>query len=133
MSRISRIIVMEDNQLFVLAALDNLRTTSVQLRLDLVDNRENEWSQEGEYEDVDLLFKLLNKIRKNGNLLNSFGDRLHELVVPFDDWIDFLRRLLHLSGKGFRLTGRDSHLRHLSRGSIGLKLICLSSLVLASE
>ena len=53
--------------------------------------------------------------------------------MPFDNGVDLLCRLLHLSGKSFRLTGRDSHLGHLGSGSIGLKLICLSSLIFAAK
>jgi hypothetical protein len=38
--------------------------------------------------------KLFNQCGKNRNLLDGLGDRLHQFVVPFDDWVDLLLYLL---------------------------------------
>lgn len=74
MRRIGRAVVSEYNQLLLLTALNNLRRAGIQFRLDLSYDWQDEWSQKGEDKDVDLLLNVLNEIRQDWNLLNSFGN-----------------------------------------------------------
>lgn len=126
-------IIMEDNQLFVLGALDDLRRTFIQFGLDLVDDWYHKRGQETEDKDIDLVLDLFNKVRKNGDLVNSFSNLLHDFVMPLDDGVDFLGNLLHLARESLRLTWRNMRLGHLCSYGIGLQLICFSSLVAAAK
>ena len=55
MGGVRGVIVVKNDELFLLAALDNLGRARVELSLDLADNWENERGEKAEDEDVELL------------------------------------------------------------------------------
>ena len=60
--RIGRAIVMENDQLLVLAALNDFRRASIQLCLDLIDDRNHKGCKKREDKDIELVLKILNQI-----------------------------------------------------------------------
>lgn len=124
---------MEDNQLLVATALNDLRGTGGELLLDLADDGQDERSEQREDKDVELLGELLEKIGQDGNLFDSFVDAHHKLVVELQDGVDLALDVLELLGPLFGLLGRELHVAHLSGGSVALQLINLAGLILAAE
>lgn len=55
MGRIGGVVVMEDDKLFLFAALNDLRGSRVELGFDLVDDREDEGRKKAKDEDIELL------------------------------------------------------------------------------
>ncbi len=71
---IRTVIIVEDNQLLILTALNDLRRASIQFGLDLVNDWYYEWSEEREDKNIDLLLDLLNESGQDWDFLNRFSD-----------------------------------------------------------
>lgn len=54
MRGIGRVVVTEDDELFLFAALDDLRRACIELNFDLIDDWKDEGSKEAEDKNVDL-------------------------------------------------------------------------------
>lgn len=76
-SGIRALVVVEDDMLFILTASNNLIRTGGKLILDLADNRQDERRNDGKDPHRELVFKLLDDLGEDGDVLNSFGDALH--------------------------------------------------------
>ena len=91
MRRVGRSVVTKNNQLLILAALNDLGRTSSEFCLDLIYDRQYEWRKQAENKNIDLVYlvsvshtlhfsgidltlKLFNEIRKNWNLLDGLRD-----------------------------------------------------------
>jgi hypothetical protein len=130
---VGRTVIVEDDVLLVLGALDDFRRALVQLGLDLVDNRHHDRSKETEDEDVELVLYVFDEIWQDWDLLDCFGDFLHDLIVPLNSWVDILGHLLHLASEGLWLTRGDMYLGHLCSCRVDLQLVRLASLVFAAK
>jgi len=131
--RIRAFIIVKDDQLLILTALNDLGRTGIQLILDLANNRQNEWSDQREDKHVDLSLELFDKFGKHWDLLNSFRNRKHNLVVPCHDGLDLLCNLLHLNSKLFWISWRYAGLVHLGICCVHLELFGLSSFILVAK
>lgn len=78
-SGITPVVLLEDNVLLVLAALNDLVGASLELSTKLADQGHNEGCHDREDELGKLLLKLLNDLGKNGDLLECSGDALTQV------------------------------------------------------
>lgn len=130
---VTRVVIFEHNVLLSLAALNDLFGASLELAADLVDEGDNERSNEGEDEDGQLLLELLDDLGQDGNLLKSGRDTLHDFIVELDGWHYLLEDILDVDGELLGLTGRDGSVLHLSLSCIGLELVDALTLVLVAK
>lgn len=130
---VSRVVIFEHNVLLSLAALNDLLGTSLEFVADLVDEGDNEGSNEREDEDGQLLLELLNDLGQDGDLLKSGRDTLHDFIVELDGGHHLLEDILDVDGELLRLTGRDGGVLHLSLSCIGLELVDAFTLVLVTK
>lgn len=107
--RVGRAVVSEDDVLLLLAALYDLSRSSPQFILDLVDDRNDEGSNDGKDENRQLLLKLLNDLGQDGDFVNGLGNTLHDIVVQLDGWHDLLEDLLDVESVLLRLPGGNAH------------------------
>jgi hypothetical protein len=130
---ISRPVVVEDNVLLPLAALDNLLRAGRHLILNLLNNRQDEGGDLSEDELGELLLELLDDLGQDGDLVESSRQALHKFVVPLDDGHNVLEDTLDIGGEFLGLLGGDLHVLHLRVGAVLLDLVQLVALVLAAE
>jgi hypothetical protein len=129
-SGVARIIVVEDNVLLTLTASNDLIRTSLELIADLLDERNNERSNDGEDEDGELFLQLLDDLGEHRNLLHSTRNALHDVIVEFNSRHDLLKDILDVDGEFLGITRRHSGVLHLSSSSIVLELVDPVTLVL---
>lgn len=129
MGRVGAPVVVENVVLLVLAARDDLGGASGQLVLNLVDDRDNERSNELEDEDGQLLLQLLNNLGQNRDLGNGLRDVLEKLVMKLDDGHDLLEDVADVGGKLLGIPRRHAHVLHLGRLGVVLQVINLVLLI----
>lgn len=129
MSWVSAIVVVEDYELLILAALDDLIRASAELVLDLVDHGHDEGRDEGEDKHRKLVLELLNDLGQNGNLLNLLRDGLKNLIMELNNRHDLLEDVPDVQGILLRIARRDRRLLHLGGIGVVLKLLHLRFLV----
>ncbi|KIH89564.1 hypothetical protein SPBR_06515 [Sporothrix brasiliensis 5110] len=130
---VGALVVVEHNQLLVLAALDNLRRARGELGLDLLDDGHDKRRNDGEDKDGQLVLELLHQLREHGDLLNGLGDLLEDLVVEPDGGHDLRENVLNVHRVLLRPARRDAHLLHLRGRGVGLNVVHLVLLVAAAE
>lgn len=133
MSGIGGRVVVPHNVLLVLAAVDDLLRPSLELGLDLIDERDDKWGNDGEDELSKLLLELLNDLGKHRNLLDSGSDALHDIVVELNGRHDLGEDVLDIPGELLGLTRRDRHVLELGVSGVGLDLLGFLALVLVAE
>jgi hypothetical protein len=126
-------VIVEDDVLLVLTACNNLIRTSLQLVSDLLNERNDERSNDGEDEDRELLLKLLNDLGKHRDALHGARDALHDVIVELNSRHDLLKDILDVLGEFLGVTGRHTGVLHLGSGGIVLELINSVALVLISK
>ena len=126
-------VVVEDDVLLVLAALDDLGRSSAELVLDLLEDGDDKRRHDGERPDRHLFFELLNNLGKDGDLLNGRADVLHELVVELNGGHDLPIYVLAILGKLLRIPWRNGSVLHLRVGGVILDIVHLSLLVTAKK
>ncbi|EPE06016.1 hypothetical protein F503_02845 [Ophiostoma piceae UAMH 11346] len=127
------VVVVEDNELLGLAALDDLRGARGQLGLDLLDDRHDKGSNNREDKDGQLVLELLNHLRQHGDLLDGLGDVLQNLVMVRDGGHDLVEDVLDVAGKLLGLARRHAHLLHLGSSGVALDVVHLLLLVAAAK
>ena len=132
-SGIARVIIMENNVLLALTALNDLVGASLELVADLLDQGDDEGGNDGEDEDGKLLLQLLNDLRQHRDLLNGARDALHDVIMELNGRHDLLEDVLDVEGELLRVTRGDGNILHLSRGGVLLELIDAITLVLVTK
>jgi len=132
-SRVTASVIIKDDVLLILAALNDLRRTSTELVLDLLDDGYHERRHDGEDELRELVLQLLYNLGEDGNFLNSFCDGHQDLIMELNGWHDLLEDALDVTSVLLRLTRRDRHLLHLSGLGIVLDVGHLGFLVITTE
>lgn len=130
---IARGIVVKDNVLLLLAAVDNLGRAGVELVANLADQGHDEGSHDGEDETRKLLLQLLDNLGKNGYLGDGRSDGLHDIVVELDGGHYLAEDSGHVERKLLRVARRDRHVLYLSRRSIGLNLVNFRALISSAQ
>ena len=125
MGRVAAAIIVEDDVLLVLAALDDLGGAGAQLVLDLVDDGYDETCDNGEDKDGQLVLDLLDELGEDGDLLDGLGDLHDNLVVELYDRHDLLVDLLDIARELLGLERGDIEVLHLGRIRVVLDLVYL--------
>lgn len=127
------VIIMEDDVLLLLAALDDLIGSSHELTLDILDERHDHWRNEGEDKTRQLLLQLLDDLGQDWNSFNCGGDALHDFVVELDGRLNLTEDILDVHSELLGLSRRHGMVLHLSIDRILLELVDLVTLMLVAE
>lgn len=130
---VSATIIVEHDVLLLLAALDDFIRASLELIADLMDERNNERRNDGKDEFGQLLFKLLNNLGEERDLLYCSSDGFHHVIVELNRRQNLVEDVLHVDCELLGIPGRNTHVLNLRRGSVGLDLINPVALVLIAE
>lgn len=133
MSGIRRVVVIKDNVLLLLTALNDLRRSGLQLVPNLVNQRNDEGGNDGKDKDGELLLQLLNDLGKDRDVFNGTANALHDAIVEFDNGHDLLVDLLDVDGELFGISGRNGLGFLLGGSRIVLNLVKLFSLVVIAQ
>ena len=131
--RICAVIIVKDDVLFVLAALNDLRRASLEFVTDLLDQGDDERSHDGEDKDRKLLLELFDELGQNRNLLNRLGNIHENLVVQLDGRHYLLEDLLNVTSVLFGVARGHIHVLHLGIVGVGLDLLELLLLIVAAK
>ncbi len=118
--RVGTVLIVENNMLLVLTALDNLFGASLELVANLSNQRNNEWSNDGEDKLGELLFKLLDNLGQYGDIVDGIANSLHDVIVKLDGWHDLRINILDVQGEFLGISWGDGSVLHL--GCIGVFL-----------
>lgn len=132
-SGVGRSIIVENDVLLTLTARDNLFRTSLELIADLVNERNDERSNDGEDEDRELLLQLLDDLGQHGDSLHSARNALHDVVVELNSGHDLLKDILDVLSELLGVARRDACVLHLSSSSVVLEFINSVTLVLITK
>ncbi|KAI6761460.1 hypothetical protein HG531_002013 [Fusarium graminearum] len=126
-------VIVKDDVLLALTACDDLIGTGLELVADLLDERNDERSNNGEDEDGKLLLQLLNDLGQDRNSLHGGGDALHDVVMELNSRHDLLKDILDVLSELLRVTRRNSGVLHLSSSGAVLEFVNSVTLVLVTE
>ena len=132
-SRVISVVIVEHDMLLLLTALDNLIRAGSKFIADLVNQGHNERRNDGKNEDRQLLFKLLNDLWKNRNLLHCRVDGLNNVIVKLDGGHDLVVAVLDVHGELLGVTRRHGSVLHLSSIGVRLNFINLLTVVLVAK
>lgn len=127
--RIGGLVVLKDDVLLVLAALDDLGGTGRKLVLNLVNDRDDERSNDGEDPERELLLELLDNLVEDGDLLDGARNSLEDVVVELDGGADVGKHVADVLGELLGIFRRDAHVLHLGSSRVLLDLVHLVLLV----
>lgn len=133
MCGIRRAIVVEDNMLLGLAALNDLMRSGAKLILDLLQNRDHERGHNGENPDRHLLLKLFEDLGQNRDFLDHLADGLHQLIVELDGGHNLLEDVLNVLGELLGVTRGNLGVLHLRVCSVILDVLHFTLLVSAKD
>lgn len=133
MGRIGAVVVLKDDVLLVLAALNDLGGTGGKLVLDLLQHRKDKRRDNLEHEERQLLLELLENLGQDGHLRDLLGQVLEQLVVELDGRHDLAEHLAHVVGQLLGFLGRNGQVLHLGRLGVLLQLVDLVLIGLAAE
>lgn len=124
---------MEDNELLLLAARNELVRSGLHLVSNLPDDGENQGSNDGKDEDGHLVSELLLDLREHGDLLHRIVDLLDDVIVPLKNGHNLTEDVLDVERELLRLPRRHLLVLGLGRSGVGLDLLDLLALVLSAE
>lgn len=131
MRRVSAAVILKDDVLLLLAAVDNLGA-GPELVADLVNEGHDERSNDGEDESGELLLQLLDDLGQHRDLLDCTRDGLHD-VVKLNGGHHLLVDLADVASELLGVSRGDQHVLDLGRRSVGLNLVDPSFLILVPE
>ena len=132
-SRVGGVVVLKDNMLLGLAALDDLSSSGGKLILDLIKDGDDEGGNDGEDPERKLLLKLLDDLAEEGDLLNSRRDGLEKVVVELNGRSDLGKHVVDVDCELLRVPGRDGGILHLSGLGVVLNLVHFVLLVASND
>ena len=132
-SRIVATVVVKDNVLLLLAAVDNFLRSGAQFVADLLNQGNDKWSDDGEDEFGELLLQLLNNLGKHRDLLNSARDALHDVIMELNGGHDLLVNVSDVDSKLLGVARGDRGVLHLRRVGVVLNLVDSGALMLVAK
>src|SRR5699024_10876542 len=116
------VVVVEDNKLLLLAALNERVRSGLHLVSDLLDDGENQGSNDRKDEDGHLVSELLHDLRKHGDLIYRIVDLLDDVIVPLQNRHDLAENVLDVERELLRLPRRHFDILGLGSSGVGLEL-----------
>lgn len=132
-SRISTVIIVEDDMLQLFTALDNFSGASLELVANLANQRDDKGSHDGKDKLAQLLLKLFHHLGQDGDLVDGGVNSLHDVVVKLDGGHDLSIDVLDVQSEFLGVPGRDGSILHLSSIGIFLNFINLLLFFAAAE
>jgi hypothetical protein len=129
MGRVRRVVVVENDMLLFLAALDYFVGSRLQFGLDLVNQGHDKGRDDGEDENRQLLLQLFDNLGKDRDSFNRGANALHDAIVEFDGGHDRPVNILDVYGEFLGILWRDWLVFFLDGGCIRLDLVELVSLI----